>query len=68
MAAQPNLPAGGRIAYAVAGVLLIGWGFGGADSGWARYLLPVLGGFLLVEGIIGYCVILAALGVNRKVE
>ena len=66
MAAQPNLPNVASFGYAVAGAGLIAWGFFGVDHGWAMYALGALGGVLLIEGIIGYCVACAALGLGKK--
>ncbi len=66
MAAQPNLNGLARGAYTAVGAALIAWGFFGTDAEWMRYLLPVLGGILLVEGIIGYCTICAAFGLGKK--
>lgn len=66
MAAQVNLPALARIGYSVAGLSLIYLGFTAVESDALRYFLPLLGGFLLVEGIIGYCVLLAAFGLRRR--
>ena len=66
VAAQPNLPALARIGYSVAGLLLVYLGFTQVESVGLRYFLPLLGGFVLVEGIIGYCVMLAAFGLRRR--
>jgi len=66
MAAQPNLSVAARLGYAAGGSALIAWGFWGTDGGLARYILPSLGGIVLVEGIIGYCMLCAALGVRKK--
>ena len=66
MAAQANLPVPARIAYSVAGLALIYLGFTAVESDALRYFLPLLGGFVLVEGIIGYCVLFAAFGLRRK--
>lgn len=66
MAAQANLPAPARIGYSVAGLALIYLGFTAVESDALRYFLPLLGGFLLVEGIIGYCVLMAAFGLRRR--
>ena len=66
MAAQPNLSGLARGAYATAGAALILFGFFGVDGEWAHYLLPSLGSVFLIEGLIGYSMALAALGVGRK--
>lgn len=66
MAAQTNLPNVARIVYAAFGVGLIAWGFLGLDPGWGMYALTILGAIILVEGIIGYCMACAALGLGKK--
>ena len=66
MAAQANLPVLARIGYSVAGLALIYLGFTAVESDALRYFLPLLGGFLLVEGIIGYCVLMAVFGLRRR--
>ena len=66
MTAQTNLPASARVGYGLAGLVLIYLGFAAVESGTLRYLLPLLGGVLLVEGIIGYCVLVAAFGLRRR--
>lgn len=66
MAAQPNLPHFARFAYVIAGAALVWWGFFRTDSDWLHYLLPILGGILLIEGIIGYCMACAAFGIGKK--
>jgi hypothetical protein len=55
-----------RAGYSLAGLVLIYVGFTAVESATLRYFLPVLGGVLLVEGIIGYCVLVAAFGLRRK--
>jgi len=52
VAAQANLPAVARIGYSVAGLALIYAGFTAVESDVLRYFLPLVGGFVLVEGII----------------
>jgi len=66
VAAQPNLPILARIGYSVAGLLLVYLGFTSVESAALRYLLPLLGGVVLVEGIIGYCVLMAVFGLRRR--
>lgn len=66
MSAQPNLRGLGRLFYALAGATLIGYGFFGVDAAWARYLLPCFGGILLLEGLIGYSLVAAAMGIGKK--
>jgi hypothetical protein len=36
------------------GMALMAWGLLGADSDWTRYLVPIAGGVLLVEGLSGF--------------
>ena len=66
MAAQPNLPAAARVGYSFVGLVAIYLGFATVESTGLKYFLPLLGGFLLVEGIIGYCVLVAAFGLRRR--
>ena len=66
MAAEPNLPGALRVAYALAGLALVWWGLFQTESDWLHYLLPVLGGMLVVEGSIGFCVACAAFGLGKK--
>jgi len=66
MAVHTNLAGLARAAYTAAGVVLILFGFFGVDSAWAHYLLPSLGGLLLIEGLIGYSVAFAILGIGRE--
>lgn len=66
MAAEPNLQGLARGAYTAAGALLVGYGFFGVEAEWARYLLPSLGGVLLIEGLIGYSLAAAMLGIGKK--
>ena len=66
MPAQPNLGGIARVVYAGAGAALIAWGLLGTDTAWMHYLLPILGGILLIEGIIGYCMACAAFGIGKK--
>lgn len=66
MAAQANLTTMARAGYSLAGLILIYVGFTAVESAALRYFLPVLGGILLVEGIIGCCVLVAAFGLRRK--
>ena len=66
MAAQPNLHGLGRGVYTAVGAVLILYGFFGVDAEWARYGLPIVGGILLTEGVIGYSMVAAALGWGKK--
>ncbi|MCL6480638.1 MAG: DUF2892 domain-containing protein [Firmicutes bacterium] len=66
MPAEPNLSTRFRIGYVVAGLLLMAWGFFWTQKGWWHYLAPVLGGIVLVEGLIGYCVLCAAFGIGVR--
>jgi hypothetical protein len=66
MAAQPNLSTRFRIGYVMVGLLLMAWGFFWTHKGWWHYLAPVLGGIVLVEGLIGYCVLCAAFGIGTR--
>ena len=66
MPARPNLPVLARIGYSVTGLLLVYLGFTSVESAALRFFLPLLGGFVLVEGIIGYCVLMAIFGLRRR--
>lgn len=66
MPAEPNLSAAARVLYVALGLSLMAWGFWGTDTAWVRLLLPLIGAVLLVEGLIGFCVACAALGLGRK--
>lgn len=67
MAAQPNLSGAARFLCALAGYALIAVGFAAMEPGsvWF-YALPVLGGILAVEGMIGYSVVVAVVGPKRE--
>lgn len=54
MAALPNLSGKWRALYALGGAGLSAWGLFGSEANWARILLLVFGGLLIVEGLIGY--------------
>ncbi len=54
MAALPNLSGKWRALYALGGAGLSAWGLFGSEADWARILLLVFGGLLIVEGLIGY--------------
>ncbi len=66
MPAQPNLTGLIRLLYIVVGLLLIAWGFFWTQRGWWHYLAPVLGGIVLIEGLIGYCVLRAIFGLGPR--
>lgn len=66
LSAQPNLHGIGRFFYTLVGAILIGYGFFGVEAQWAHYLLPSLGGVFLVEGLIGYSVVAAAMGIRKR--
>ncbi len=55
MTAVPNLSGMSRTGYVLAGVGLTSWGLFGVDAGWAKLLLLLIGGALIVEGLIGFC-------------
>ena len=66
MALQPNLHGMLRFGYVVAGLAMMGWGFFGASSGFGHYFWPILGAFVLVEGLIGFCVLRQMFGLKGK--
>jgi hypothetical protein len=65
--ARPNLNGAARFWYALAGYALIAVGFAlmEPDSTWF-YILPILGGVVAIEGMIGFSVVLAVLGGKRE--
>ncbi|MCL4523531.1 MAG: DUF2892 domain-containing protein [Acidobacteria bacterium] len=66
MALQPNLNGIPRFGYVVAGLVMMGWGFLFADPGFWHYAWPIVGAVVLIAGIIGFCPLLAMLGVSGK--
>ncbi len=66
MAAVPNLSGNMRAGYVLVGVGLAAWGLFGADAVWARVLLLVAGGALIVEGLIGFCLVCWLFGWSSK--
>ena len=64
--AKPNLEGMPRFLYVVVGLALMGWGLFGAQTGWMRIAFPWLGAFVLVEGLVGYCVLRGALGIGGR--
>jgi hypothetical protein len=67
VAVRPNLFGFVRFLYALIGFALIAVGFAVMESGsiWF-YLLPVFGGILVVEGTIGYSIVVAAVGPKQE--
>jgi hypothetical protein len=66
MALQPNLNGMPRFVYVVAGLAMLAWGFFFADPGFWRYAWPIVGASVLIAGIIGFCPIMATLGLGAK--
>ena len=66
MAAQQNLNGGLRFGYAVAGLVMMAWGFFYASPGFWHYAWPIIGACVLIAGIIGYCPLMAILGLGAK--
>ncbi len=66
MALQPNLNGAPRFAYVVVGLVMMAWGFFFANPGFWHYAWPVIGASVLIAGIIGFCPILALLGLGGK--
>jgi hypothetical protein len=66
MALQPNLNGMPRFAYVVAGLAMLAWGFFFADPGFWHYAWPIIGASVLIAGIIGFCPIMAMLGLGGK--
>jgi len=55
MTAVPNLNGMFRTGYVLAGAGLAAWGLFGVDARWVKLLLLFIGGALIVEGVIGFC-------------
>jgi hypothetical protein len=66
MAVQPNLNGMPRFGYVVAGLAMMAWGFFYADQGFPHYAWPIVGASVLIAGIIGFCPVVAALGLGGK--
>jgi hypothetical protein len=66
MAIQPNLNGVLRFVYVVAGLAMMAWGFFYSDQGFGHYAWPILGASVLLAGIIGYCPLMAMLGLGVK--
>lgn len=66
MALQPNLSGIPRFGYVVAGVAMMGWGFFYANPGLGHYAWPIVGASVLIVGIIGFCPLVALLGLGGK--
>jgi len=64
--AQPNLGRIARIVYLAAGLLLMAWGLFYTESSLAHYGLPIAGAIVFIEGAIGYCQVVAVLGLGSK--
>jgi len=62
MAATPNVGGMGRALYVVLGAGVALYGVFGAEAAWLRLSSLVLGGLLVLEGLIGYCVLHALFG------
>ena len=66
MALQPNLHGIPRFGYVVAGLAMMLWGFFFADPGVGHYFWPIAGAVVLIEGIVGFCVLRQMLGLSGK--
>lgn len=66
MALQPNLSGIQRFGYVGAGVAMMAWGFFFAAPGFWRYAWPIAGALVLILGIIGFCPLVAMLGLGGK--
>jgi ABC-type transport system involved in multi-copper enzyme maturation permease subunit len=66
IAAQPNIGGMWRASYVIAGAALTLWGLFGAVAAWARIAALVIGGALLIEGVIGFCLGCWVLGRGSK--
>ena len=61
---EPNLAGLWRFGYVAAGIALIAWALFYADPGTGRLIACFVGTVALIEGLIGYCPIVAKLGVG----
>lgn len=50
----PNIGTPMRISYVVAGAALIALPFVAGLEGWVRVVVPIVGAFALVEGLVGW--------------
>ncbi len=66
MKPEPNLAGLARLSYVLAGMALVAWAIFYADPGMGRLLACIVGAVALIEGLIGYCPIMARLGLGRK--
>jgi hypothetical protein len=64
----PNLAGLSRLGYIVAGSGLIVWGIFYADPGLLRDAVILIGAAVLVEGLIGFCIGRAMLGLGGAKE
>ena len=64
----PNLAGPLRLGYIIAGSVLVIWGIFYAAPGLTRDVLVIIGAAVLVEGLIGFCVVRAMLGLGGKKE
>jgi hypothetical protein len=66
MALQPNLNGMPRFVYVAAGLVMMAGGFFFSDPGFWHFAWPILGASVLIAGIIGFCPLMAVLGLGGK--
>ncbi|HEX9760174.1 MAG TPA: hypothetical protein VGA40_04605 [Candidatus Acidoferrales bacterium] len=66
MAAQPNIQGGARFFIGVLGLGLTAWAVYGMENGILQKVVAVLGGYFLIEGLIGFSVLVRVFGGNSK--
>jgi hypothetical protein len=68
MAAEANLHGKWRLIYGLAGLGLMAWGFFGLKGSWLGTALPLAGGWVLLEALVGWSVANAILGIGGPKE
>lgn len=66
MAVQPNLQGMLRFGYVVVGLAMMIWGFFFSGPGFGHFFWPIFGAVVLVEGLIGFCVVRQMFGLTGK--
>ena len=66
MALQPNLHGMLRFVYVIVGVAMMIWGFFASDQGFWHFFWPIFGAVVLIEGLIGFCVVRQMFGLTGK--
>ncbi len=66
MKPEPNLAGRTRLSYVLAGMAVVVWAIFYADPGMGRLLACIVGTVAFIEGLIGYCPIMAKLGLGGR--